>query len=198
LKVVFDQNVPIGLVRVLQTFAKEHQFRKISGNFEIKAAADYTPQPGDDDYRPNNDVPWLKRFADAGGNVVISGDTNMKSRAHERLALIEGGFVVIFFEPQWSNWKFWRKCALLIHWWPVIAAKIRRAKKASFYHVPCNWTEDGKLRWVSNKDPKLLKIERKAVAQRKSAKKVKPAAPKRPSDGPLFEFAATETEGTDG
>ena len=138
MKVAFDQNVPIGLVRVLQTFAKERQFRRISGNFEIKAAADYTPKPGDDDYRPNNDVPWLKRFASDGGKVVVSGDANMKNRAHERLALIEGGFVVIFFEPQGSNWKFWRKCALLIHWWPVIAAKIRKVKKASFYHVPCH------------------------------------------------------------
>jgi hypothetical protein len=194
LKVVFDQNVPIGLVRVLQTFAKEHQFRRISGNFQIKAAADYTPQPGDDDYRPGNDVPWLKRFADDGGKVVISGDTNMKHRAHERLALIDGGFVVIFFEPQWSNWKFWRKCALLIHWWPVIAAKIRRAKKASFYHVPYHWIEDGKLRWVSNKDPKLLKIERRAASVRRRKKPTTTPEPSRPNDGPLFEFAAKETK----
>jgi hypothetical protein len=195
LKVVFDQNVPIGLVRVLQAFAKEQQFRKISGNFEIKSGADYTPKLGDPDYRPHDDVPWLKRFADDGGKVVISGDTNMKNRAHERLALIEGGFVVIFFESQWSNWKFWRKCALLIHWWPVIAAKIKRAKKASFYHVPCNWIEDGKLRWVSNKDPKLLKIERrKATARRKKPTK---SVPSRPSDGPLFEYEPRNTEGSD-
>jgi hypothetical protein len=119
LKVFFDQNVPIGLVRVLQNFASENQFRRISGNFIIKAAADYTPKIGDDDYRPKDDVPWLKRFAEDGGKVVISGDVRMKNRPHERLALIEHGFIVIFFEAQWSDWKFWRKCALLIHWWPL-------------------------------------------------------------------------------
>lgn len=196
MKVVFDQNVPIGLVKVLQTFAQEKQFRKISGDFEIRAASDYTPKPGDHDHLPKNDVPWLKRFADDGGKVVISGDTRMKSRAHERLALIEHGFVVIFFEQQWSNWKFWRKCALLIHWWPVIAAKIRRTKKPSFYHVPCNWVEDGQLRWVSNKDPKLLKIERRAAAERKRKKVTKPNA-RRPSDGPLFDFASGSSEAVD-
>ncbi|MGH6838216.1 MAG: hypothetical protein ACREDT_05355 [Methylocella sp.] len=111
----------------------------------------------------------------------------MKNRVHERLALIEYGFVVIFFESQWSNWKFWRKCALLIHWWPVIATKIKRAKKASFYHVPCNWTEDGKLRWVSNKDPKLLKIERRTAMNRRK-KPIKSSRSRR-SDGPLFEYA---------
>lgn len=197
MKVVFDQNVPIGMVKVLQTFANEHQFRKISGNFEIRAAAKYTPRTNDADYRAKNDVPWLKRFADDGGKVVISGDTNMKNRAHERLALIEGGFIVIFFEQQWSNWKFWRKCALLIHWWPVIAAKIRRAKKPSFYHVPCNWVEDGKLRWVSNEDPKLLKIERRASAARKRKLPAKPA-PSRPSDGPLFDHVAKDAPRNDG
>lgn len=190
MKVAFDQNVPIGLVKVLQNFASEKQFRKISGNFVIKAAADYTPKPGDDDYQPKNDVPWLKWFADDGGKVVISGDVRMKSRPHERLALIEHGFIVIFFEAQWSDWKFWRKCALLIHWWPVIAAKIKRAKKASFYHVPCNWVDNGRLRWVSNKDPKLLKIEQRtrAAKRRKKAKDL----PAKPSDGPLFDYADTD------
>lgn len=188
MKIAFDQNVPIGLVRVLQNFANEHQFRKISGNFIIKSAADYTPKPGDADYRAKDDVPWLKRFADDGGKVVISGDVRMKSRPHERLALIEHGFIVIFFEAQWSDWKFWRKCALLIHWWPVIAAKIKRARKASFYHVPCNWVEDGKLRWVSNKDPKLLRIEQKARAAKLRRKKAKKAA-SQSSVGPLFDYA---------
>lgn len=190
MKVVFDQNVLIGLVRVLQNFASENQFRKISGNFIIKSAADYTPKPGDDDYRPKNDVPWLKRFADDGGKVVISGDVRMRGRPHERLALIEHGFIVIFFETQWSEWKFWRKCALLIHWWPVITAKINRSKKAAFFHVPCNWVEGGKLRWVSNKDPKLLKIEQRARVAKRRKKEAQSA---KSSDGPLFEYAGKKT-----
>jgi hypothetical protein len=186
-KVAFDQNVPIGVVKVLQTFANERQFRKISGNFIIKAAADYTPKPGDDDYRPKDDTPWLKRFADDGGKVVISGDVRMRSRPHERLALIDHEFLVIFFENRWSDWKFWRKTALLIHWWPVIASKIKRHKKPSFFHVPCNWVEDGELRWVSNKDPKELKLEQRVRAAKRRKTKSNVASP---DVGPLFEFAA--------
>jgi hypothetical protein len=75
----------------------------------------------------------------------------------------------------------------------VIAAKIRRAKKASFYHVPCNWVESGQLRWVSNKDPKLLKIERRVSASRQRKKAAK-SVPSRPSDGPLFEYKADDKE----
>ena len=66
------------MVRAFQAFAKERQLPRVVGKFEIKAAADYTPRPGDYDYSPNNDVPWLKRFAADGGKVVISGNTEMK------------------------------------------------------------------------------------------------------------------------
>jgi len=192
LKVAFDQNVPIGMVRVLRGFASEHQFRKISGKFDIKAADDYAPKPGDSDYRPNDDTPWLKRFADDGGKVVISGDVNMRYRPHERLALIEHGFIVIFFERQWSNWKFWRKCAFLVLWWPEIAAKIKRTKaRKSFFVIPAKWSGDVKLRTIPNKDPKLLKIERRNAAERRKKKKTKVAA--KSGDGPLFEYAAKAT-----
>jgi PIN like domain len=199
LKIAFDENVPIVMVRVFQTFANERQLRKVTGNFEVKSAADYTPRPGAHDYIPKNDVPWLRRFAADGGKVVVSGNTQMKNIPHERLALIELGFVVIFFESQWSNWKFFRKCALLLHWWPVIARTVKRAKPG-FWHIPCNWPENGKLRKVSREDPQLLKIERRqaAVRRRKRLKEVE--SRKRPNDGPdgpLFAFANRTPETKD-
>jgi hypothetical protein len=177
------------MVRAFQTFANERQLKKVAGQFEIRSAADYTPKPGDPDYVPHNDVPWLKRFAADGGKVVISGDTKMKNMPHERLALIDLKLIVIFFESQWSEWKFFTKCALLLLWWPVIADKIKRVKKpdAAFWHIPCNWKENGKLRKVSNKDPQLLRIEQREAAGRRR-KKVTTPAPAPPGDGPLFEY----------
>lgn len=181
------------MVKVFQTFASERQLRNlIKGAFEIKSAKDYTPQRGDVDYVPKSDVPWLKRFAADGGKVVISGNTKMKLVPHERLALIDGGFVVFFFESQWSGWKFFRKCSLLLHWWPQIAAKARRAKPGSFFHIPCNWPEDGKLRKVSNEDPKALRIQRQQRKPRKRKAKEKTDAPAQSAIGPLFEYVPPE------
>jgi len=140
----------------------------------IESAADYAPKPGDADYVKKSDVPWLRRFAAAGGKVVISGNTRMKKVPHERLALIESGFVVVFFESQWNQWKFFRKCALLLNWWPVIARQIRTAKPGSFWHIPSTWEEGKKLRAVSNEDPSLLRIERRAVASTKRKRRAKP------------------------
>ena len=188
MKIVFDENVPIQMVRVFRAFASEKRLRKLAGDFEIVATEDYTPKPGDADYIKKNDVPWLKRFAEDGGKIVISGNTRMKSVPHERLALVDLGFTVVFFEGQWSQWPFFTKCALLLHWWPAIAKKVKRPKPG-FWHIPCNWKQDGKLRKVSSEDPLKLRMERKHTKKPTKPKAEKPA-PEKTSDGPLFDFAA--------
>jgi hypothetical protein len=123
----------------------------------------------------------------------------MKSNPHERLALIECGMVVIFFEPRWNRWGFFDKCGHLMHWWPVIAGKARRGKKGSFWHVPLNWTANsgGKLRAVSNKDPHELKLERRKKGQvSKKRMPSKRTVPKgevgRQHDDDLFSYASRQ------
>ena len=88
MKVAFDENIPIAMVRVFHTFANEHQLRKLAGNVTIRSASDYTPKLGDHDYVSRNDEPWIKRFAADGGKVIISGNTRMMWVPHERLALL--------------------------------------------------------------------------------------------------------------
>lgn len=150
------------MVKVFQTFASNRQLLKLSRNLIIGQAKDYYPRPADKDYQRRNDAPWVRRFSAAGGNVVISGNTKMKSVPHERLALVEEGVVVIFFESRWNNWPFFSKCSLLLHWWPVVIKQLKTAKPGSFWHIPATWPEPGKgkLRSVPNDDLKMVKIER--------------------------------------
>jgi hypothetical protein len=165
LRVAFDENIPSAMVRIFGILAKERQLQWLFGGLIIETAKDYTPKKGDPDYAKNNDVPWITRFAEAGGRVIISGNTDMKSQAHERLALVEQGMVTIFFEGQWSKWPFFRKCALLLHWWPAIVKTAKSSEPGTFWHVPCDWSEDGALRSVPNGDAKLIKLARQ-MAQR--------------------------------
>jgi hypothetical protein len=95
-KIAFDENMPMAMVRFFENFATERQLRKLTGNFDIESAKKYTPELSDDDYVAKNDVPWIRRFAKAGGRVIISGNTRMREVPHERLALIECGMVTIF------------------------------------------------------------------------------------------------------
>ena len=196
MKIAFDENIPIAMVKVFQTFANERQLKKlIGGKFEIKSAKDYVPVSSDPDYKAKSDVPWLKRFASDGGKVVITDNRDMRHVPQERLALVEQGFIVVFLSNQWSGWKFFRKCALLLLWWPVIAAKVanKRTKPGSFWNIPSTWKENGKLTPVSNQDPKFLKIEQQKKAGRKK-KVVKPVteALAKTSDGPLFDYAQSK------
>ena len=148
---------------VFLSLAEDRQLKKLLPGLVIKSARGYAPKRGDRDYKPRgerSDVPWIRKFVQDGGQVIISGDRNMKREPHERLALVELGLITIFFDPQWSDWKFFRQCALLMFWWPVVAATIRKAKPGSFWHIPCVWTPDGKLRQVSNEDLKLTRIKK--------------------------------------
>lgn len=160
------------MVKVFQTFASERQLKRKIGAFEITSATQYAPKPSDGDYLKKNDVPWIKRFAAAGGRVIISGDTEMRYVPHERLALIQAGMLVFFFDGKWSQWDFFRKCSLLIHHWPAIANRIKRGKAPAFWHVPLSWHEKAKLRKVATDDPKKLKIERKSKPRRIARKPV--------------------------
>jgi len=165
LKVAFDENIPPAMARVFQILADEKQFQSLTAGLIIKKAKDYTPKKGDQDYIKDNDVPWIRRFAADGGKIIISGNTKMKIRPHERKALMQEGMVTVFFESQWSNWKFHRKCALLLNWWPRVVKTVKTSKPGTFWHIPCDWKKDGKLRAVSNEDAKLTKILRQIAAR---------------------------------
>ena len=158
------------MVKVFATFANEKQLKRKIGAAEITRAKDYTPNPGDADFIRKNDAPWIKRFAAAGGKVIISGDTEMRYVPHERLALIQAGMLVFFFDSKWNEWDFFRKCSLLIYHWPAIAARIKKARPPAFWHVPLSWNEKAKLRKVSTDDPKKLKLERKSKPKRPTRK----------------------------
>lgn len=154
------------MAQAFEGFAKDRQFQKSLGGIIIVKARDYAPKSGDDDFVSGSDVPWIRRFSKAGGRFIISGDTNMTWEPHERLALIEEGMTVFFFGSQWSEWKFFRKCALLMVWWPVIAQKTKRGHKGKFWRVPTTWAEGGKLQPISTKDRRLVRIERQRSAQK--------------------------------
>jgi hypothetical protein len=162
LRIAFDEHIPPTMVRVFQAFATDKQLLKLSADLVIEKAQTYYPAPHDPDYLRRSDAPWVRRFAKAGGSVVISGNTRMKLVPHERLAFVEEGVIVIFFESSWNNWGYFKKCSLLLHWWPMLVRQIKTAKPGSFWHIPAAWpkTDEAKLRPVPNHDLKLEKIER--------------------------------------
>ena len=152
MKIAFDENMPAPMARMFQSLASEKRFRNLTGDFTFESARDYTPKKEDSDYLAKNDVPWIKRFSSSGGRVIISGNTKMKTVPHERLALVQENMIVIFFEPKWNNLTFFKKSALLLHWWPAVVRTIENATPGSFWHIPLSFGNEETLRPVSNEN----------------------------------------------
>lgn len=158
--------MPAAMLRLFQQLHSERALKHLVAGISLHKVQEFYPQPDDPDYLPKNDAPWIRRYAAAGGRVIVSGNTKMKVVAHERLALVQEGMTVIFFPGVWSNWKFCRKSSLLLHWWPVIL-KAARKPKPGFFVVPRAWPDEGKakLREVPTDDLKLVKIEQQLAAR---------------------------------
>ncbi|RVU21177.1 hypothetical protein [Methylobacterium oryzihabitans] len=183
MRVAFDEHIPSALVRVLQSFSNERQFLKLTGGYTIERARDYAPKIDDADYLKGSDVPWIRRYAAAGGQVIISGDTNMMAEHHERLALLEERMIVCFFGSQWSGWKFYKKCALVINWWPAIVKTMTIAESSTFWRVPTSWQEGGELDALPTEDKKLTRMIRQRERQTKIAAERKARREASPADG---------------
>jgi hypothetical protein len=130
LKIAFDEHVPIDIAKALKALGGDRKLLRVS----IVSARDYATS-----MRATSDVPWLQKFAKAGGKVVVSGDAKMRGRLHEQRALCEAGFMVFFLERKWNQLRSYDKCAMIIRWWPEILLKIEASQPGQFFQVPCTW-----------------------------------------------------------
>jgi hypothetical protein len=148
-RVALDENIPEMMVRVFETLAHEKHIL----NAEIISARAYRPnlEKGDDN--------WVRRFAAAGGDVVISGDVRMRSSLHERAALAEAGVITYCFTERWSQFDNFVKSALLLKWWPAVATHMQTARRGSCWEIPMSWNIVG-LKDVSADPTKLSKTKK--------------------------------------
>lgn len=151
MKISFDENIPPLMAKVFQTLAQE----KGVLNAQICIAKDYRPA------EERGDEHWVRRFAADYGNVVISGDTRLRSNVHERAALAECGLITYCFERRWSDVRFFTKSAMLLHWWPMIRDHMDTAAKGTCWEIPFVWT------W---KDIVNVSADPKAISQAKPKK----------------------------
>lgn len=145
------------MVKAFQSLSKEWALRREMGQFVIVSAQDYTPKPSDPDYVAKSDVPWLTRYAKDGGQIVITGDCGMIEKPHELMALQQNGFVVVLFERAWSNWDFFKKSSLLLHYWITLAHRVKKSAKGALWRMPSVWKDDEELKRIVVKQNKLSK-----------------------------------------
>ena len=114
--------------------------------------------------KAKSDVPWLQRFSDDGGEVIISGDARMRGKLLEQKALSDAGFIVFFPARQWNQLPVHAKAAMLIRCWPLILEYTQRSAKGKFYELPMSWNPT-QMREVT--PPKRKKPGRKRLPDEK-------------------------------
>jgi hypothetical protein len=81
-KIAVDEHVPDGMYRVFASLATERQMRRLigatgrgsDGGYTVVKSKQYNPALDDPDYLKGSDAPWITRFAEDGGKVIISGN----------------------------------------------------------------------------------------------------------------------------
>ena len=131
MKIAFDEHIPPVIVKIFKGLAKDGDILKA----EIVSARDYV-----DGKKQSSDVPWIKRFHEDGGNIIISGDVRMRSHLHERKALLNAGITVFFFTTTWSLKNGFVKTAMLLLWWPKLQEYMANTKEPKFWEIPFTWS----------------------------------------------------------
>jgi hypothetical protein len=148
-KIAFDENIPAAMTRIFVALSQTSEVLTA----EIVSVSDYRP------ITERGDENWLRRFAADGGQIIISGDTRMRARPHELLALSQSGLISYFFERKWSGRNFFTKAAMLMHWWPEVRKQMDTAEKGSCWEIPFPWTYRS-LETVTVKPDALIKVRR--------------------------------------
>ena len=130
MKIAFDEHFPKDVAKALKALSGEDKLLQVT----IYSARSYAVP------KAASDVPWLEKFARAGGKVVVSGDAKMRGKLHEQRALMDAGFIVFFLARQWNQMRSHEKCAMLIRWWPFIIKKMHGAQPGQFFEIPQSWS----------------------------------------------------------
>lgn len=87
------------------------------------------------------DVIWVKKFAEQGGEAIIGGDMAMTRRPTELIAIIESGLRLVVLDQRWPRVPKNVQISYLFYWWPEIERVLASAPKGKCFKVPWGWPE---------------------------------------------------------
>lgn len=129
MKIAIDENLPPKFTTVLQTL---DEYTCVSP-CTICYSKDYSPGPR------AGDIPWLQKFADDGGQVIVSGEKSMRSNQLEQLAVSQSGLTGFFLPTQIHNWPLLTRAGFVLVWWDRILKHADANEAGTLWKVPPNW-----------------------------------------------------------
>ena len=86
------------------------------------------------------DVEWIAALRQEGGWGVLTADRRLRTRPHERLALMQSGLVFFVLAKGWNQEPYWPKAAGVIRWLPSMIEAFRTVRPPALLAIPYQWT----------------------------------------------------------
>ena len=81
----------------------------------------------------------MRKFSEAGGYAIVSGDVAITKKHHEVIAINETGLRLVVLDEKWARAKKHVQISYLFYWWPHIEAVLRTARPGQCFKVPWGW-----------------------------------------------------------
>lgn len=154
MKVRADEHVSPFIVRAIREIA-------LSPGWEIFSIHDVDDTGGEDTY-------WVTKFANSGGEAILSGDKDFLKLEPQINAIFDTGLRVIHLPPKWGNAKGYLQAAHLLQWWLRIEKKLSEMRRIECYRPEWNIRESGELRKVTIDFAKAQKKRKRARKRSKN------------------------------
>jgi PIN domain-containing protein len=139
LKVALDEHIPPALIEALQSLARGGE---ISGHI-LCSARDYSPGP-----RAPSDIPWIRRYMDDGGEILISGEVKMRSMPEYRAGISASGAKAYYLPRRFNQWDMARRTGFILSWWTRIVEHAATVEPGECWIIPNG--NEGNFRKVSD------------------------------------------------
>ena len=97
----------------------------------------------------DDDVHWITKFADDGGDAILSADRDFFTLEPQVNAVFDTGLKLIHLPPKWGQARGYLQAAHILQWWRRIEARIEQMEPRECYRPPWNIKETGELLKVS-------------------------------------------------
>jgi len=94
------------------------------------------------------DVHWITKFAEDGGDAILSADTDFLKLEPQVNAVFDTGVKVIHLPARWAQAKGRLQASHILQWWERIEDTVEKMKSRECYRPDWNVSETGKMKKV--------------------------------------------------
>jgi len=112
--------------------------------------------------RGATDTHWITRFADSGGDAILTADTDFIKTPAQVVAVTRTGIKVIHLPAKFGSAKLTSQAAHVLLWWPQIEQQILDMRRRECFQPPWNISEPTKLKKIDINFAEAEKKHKKA------------------------------------